>query len=165
MDKQVEFNAHGKKEYPPMHTAEHIINQAMCRLFGTGRSISAHIEKKKSRLDFRSESPMGVEEAKALEAEVNRVIAQDLPVIYLLSTRAEAEQYDVDLSRIPEDSSEAVQIVKVGDYDTCLCIGQHVEHTSQIGRVEVYSSDYAPEQKRFRVRYRLSGADPIYDEA
>lgn len=31
----------------PMHTTEHIINQTMIRLFGCGRSVSAHIERKK----------------------------------------------------------------------------------------------------------------------
>lgn len=47
------FNPHGKQEYPPMHTVEHIINGAMVKLFGTGRSLNAHIERKKSRMDFR----------------------------------------------------------------------------------------------------------------
>ncbi|MDO5016781.1 MAG: hypothetical protein Q4E10_00255 [Porphyromonas sp.] len=163
METQPQFNAHGKKEYPPMHTAEHIINRAMCRLFDTGRSINAHVERKKSRLDFRTDRPMGDAEAKALEDEVNRVIAQDLPVTYRLSTRQEAEAYDVDLSRIPEDSSEAVRIVLVGDYDSCLCIGDHVTHTLQIGRVEIYSNAYDPEQARWRIRYRLHDADPSFE--
>lgn len=164
MVEEVRFNNHDKKEYPPMHTAEHIINQAMCRLFGTGRSTKAHIEKKKSRLDFHSNKQMGSAEVEALEKEVNAVIVQDLPVTYLLSTRSEAEQYGVDISRIPADSSDAVRIVKVGNYDTCLCIGCHVEHTLQIGILEIYSHDYSPETETFRVRFRLRGADPVYDE-
>lgn len=157
-----EFNSHNKKEYPPMHTAEHIINQAMCRLFHTGRSTNAHIELKKYRLDFHAPTPLGDAEAKMLEEEVNRVIALDLPVTYVVSTRSEAEQYDVDLSRIPPDSSEAVRIVQVGDYDSCLCIGKHVEHTAQIGHVEIYSNAYYPEEHRWRVRYRLSGEETNY---
>ena len=32
------LNEHNKKEYPPMHTAEHILNQTMIRMFGCGRS-------------------------------------------------------------------------------------------------------------------------------
>lgn len=147
-----------------MHTAEHIINQAMCRLFNTGRSIGAHIEWKKSRLDFHAPTPMGDAEAKILEDEINRVIALDLPIEYLVTTRSEAEQYGVDLSRIPEDSSEAVQIVRVGDYDSCLCIGSHVERSGQIGHVEIYSHDYFPDEERWRVRYRLSGEDPKFQE-
>lgn len=32
-----------------------------------------------------------------------------------------------DMKRLPEKASETVRIVKVGDYDECLCIGQHVK--------------------------------------
>lgn len=48
-----QLNEHNKEEYPPMHTTEHILNQTMIRLFGCGRAVSAHIERKKSKLDFR----------------------------------------------------------------------------------------------------------------
>lgn len=147
-----------------MHTAEHIINRAMCRLFNTGRSVNAHVERKKSRLDFLATQPMGDKEARLLEEEVNRVIQLDLPVTYITTTRQAAEQYDVDLSRIPHDSSEAVRIVQVGDYDTCLCIGSHVAHTQQIGRVEIYSNAYDPERARWRIRYRLTESDPTYND-
>ena len=147
-----------------MHTAEHIINQAMCRLFNTGRSVNAHVERKKSRLDFLATQPMGDKEARLLEEEVNRVIQLDLPVTYITTTRQAAERYGVDLSRIPHDSSEAVRIVQVGDYDTCLCIGSHVAHTQQIGRVEIYSNAYDPERARWRIRYRLSESDPTYND-
>ena len=47
-----ELNAHNKQEYPPMHTAEHILNQTMVRMFGCPRSRNAHIEKKKSKCDY-----------------------------------------------------------------------------------------------------------------
>ena len=43
MEQTIQLNEHNKQEYPPMHTCEHIINQTMIRLFGCGRSVSAHI--------------------------------------------------------------------------------------------------------------------------
>ena len=49
---QPSLNDHNKQEYPPMHTTEHVINRTMVNLFGCGRAISAHIERKKSKLDF-----------------------------------------------------------------------------------------------------------------
>lgn len=157
------FNEHGKEEYPPMHTAEHIINGAMVKLFNTGRSLNAHIEKKKSRMDFRATRPMTDSDAKALEDEVNRVIQQDLPVTFLVTDRAGAEAHGADLRRIPEDASEALRLAKVGDYDTCLCIGDHVEKTSEIGRVEIYSHNYDEEKQRWRIRFKLEGASEQYD--
>ena len=42
----------------------------------------------------------------------------------------------VDLSKLPNDGSETLRIVRIGDYDVCACIGEHVEHTSEIGRFE-----------------------------
>ena len=57
-----------------MHTCEHIINQTMIRLFGCGRSVSAHIERKKSKLDYRLEQQPTEEDVKRLEDAVNEVI-------------------------------------------------------------------------------------------
>lgn len=158
----VQFNEHDKKEYPPMHTVEHIINGAMVRLFGTGRSVSAHVERKKSRMDFIMDKTPTEADAQALEAEVNRVLLEDLPVTFLVTDQANAVQYGVDLSRIPEDASEAVRLAMVGDYDVCLCIGDHVEHTQQCGRFILYSHAYDEEKKRWRLRFKLEGEDPIY---
>ena len=50
------LNAHNKEEYPPMHTAEHILNGTMVRLFGCPRSRNAHIERKKSKCDYLLDS-------------------------------------------------------------------------------------------------------------
>lgn len=160
----VKFNGHDKKEYPPMHTVEHIVNGAMVHLFGTGRSVSAHVERKKSRMDFVMPTPPTEENAKVLEDEVNRVISLDLPVHFLVTDQAHAEEYGVDLSRIPDDASDSVRLAMVGDYDTCLCIGDHVQHTSQCGRFILYSNAYDEERKRWRLRFKLEGEDPVYSE-
>lgn len=42
------MNAPKKEYYKPMHTAEHILNQTMIRMFGCGRSRNAHIEEKRA---------------------------------------------------------------------------------------------------------------------
>ena len=44
MEQEIQLNEHNKQEYPPMHTAEHILNQTMVRMFGCPRSKNAHIE-------------------------------------------------------------------------------------------------------------------------
>lgn len=147
-----------------MHTVEHIINGAMVKLFGTGRSVSAHVERKKSRMDFILPSPPSDADAQALEDEVNRVIEADLPVTFKVTDQANAEKYGVDLSRIPEDASDAVRLAMVGDYDVCLCIGDHVEHTAQCGRFILYSHAYEEDRQRWRLRFKLEGEDPIYAE-
>lgn len=137
-----------------MHTTEHIVNQTMIRLFHCGRSISAHIERKKSKLDYRLEACPTEEEIKELEKQVNAVIARQLPVTTEFITRTQA-QNRFDMERLPEDASETVRIVKVGDYDECLCIGTHVTNTSEIGTFKIISHDWAEENKRWRMRFKI----------
>ena len=152
MEQQPHLNDHNKQEYPPMHTTEHIINQTMIRLFGCGRSISAHIERKKSKLDYLLAACPTEEEIKKLEEAVNEVIARQLPVTTEFITQEEA-QGRFDLERLPDGASETVRVVKVGDYDECLCIGQHVENTSEIGTFKIISHDY--KDGIFRMRFKL----------
>lgn len=154
MEQEILLNDHNKQEYPPMHTCEHIINQTMIRLFDCGRSISAHIERKKSKLDYRLETCPKEEEVKKLEETVNEVIAQHLSVTTEFITQEEAKGR-FDLERLPEDASETVRVVKVGDYDECLCIGIHVANTSEIGTFKIISHDWDEENKRWRIRFKL----------
>ena len=51
MEEQI-FNTHNKEEFPPAHTAEHLLNQTMMRMFGCERSRNAHIERKKSKISY-----------------------------------------------------------------------------------------------------------------
>ena len=154
MEQTIQLNEHNKQEYPPMHTCEHIINQTMIRLFGCERSVSAHIERKKSKLDYRLTACPTEEQIKNLENAVNQIIMQHLPVTTEFITQEEAKRR-FDLNRLPEDASETVRVVKVGDYDECLCIGTHVANTSEIGTFKIISHDWDEENKRWRIRFKL----------
>lgn len=152
MDEQLSLNQHNKQEYPPMHTCEHIVNRTMVNLFGCGRAVSAHIERKKSKLDFAlPQAPTG-EEIARIEETVNEVIARHLDVTTeFISQKDAADRFD--LKRLPEDASDTVRVVKVGNYDECLCIGLHVSNTSEIGTFKIISSDY--NDGIFRMRFKL----------
>lgn len=148
------LNEHNKEEYPPMHTCEHIVNQTMIRLFGCGRSVTAHIERKKSKLDYQLAACPTEEEVKRLEESVNEVIARHLPVTTEFITQEEA-QGRFDLKRLPDNASETVRVVNVGDYDSCLCIGIHVGNTSEIGTFKIISHDWDEAAHRWRMRFKL----------
>ncbi len=135
-----------------MHTTEHILNQTMVRMFGCGRSVNAHIERKKSKCDYiMSQAPTDQQIAEITQ-KVNDVIEMKLPVYEQLMSRSEAASI-VDLSKLPEDASDTLRVIRVGDYDACACIGQHVQNTSEIGRFEIVSHDF--ENGRWRVRFKL----------
>ena len=152
MEQQPQLNDHNKQEYPPMHTAEHILNQTMVRVFGCERSKNAHIERKKSKCDYNLATEPGAEKITEIEQLVNEVIERHLPVTVEFVTRDQVPEC-VDLSKLPEDASVTLRIVKVGDYDTCACIGQHVNNTSEIGKFKIISTDY--ENHRLRIRFKL----------
>lgn len=154
MEQQIEINAHNKQEFPPMHTCEHIVNQTMIRLFHCGRSVSAHIERKKSKLDYLLPQAPTPEQITELEQKVNEVIAQHLPVTTEYIRQQEA-MGRFDLQRLPDGASDTVRIVKIGDYDECLCIGTHVENTSEIGLFKIISSDWNEDTHIWRMRFKL----------
>jgi alanyl-tRNA synthetase len=139
-----------RKDYnAPMHTAEHILNRTMDRLFGCGRSFNAHIEKKKSKCDYRLPRPITPVELETIAAAVNRVIADDLPVTERMVTRADAEAL-VFTGKLPADTGDAIRIISVGDYDHCPCIGRHVGSTGEIGDFRIVSADHADGVLRIR---------------
>lgn len=146
------LNEHNKEEYPPMHTAEHILNATMVRLFGCPRSKNAHIERKKSKCDYLLPAAPTPEQVDQIEAQVNEVIGRHLPVTIEFVPRAEAAGL-VDLSKLPEDVSDTLRIVRVGDYDACACIGAHVANTAEIGTFKILSHDFA--DGRWRVRWKV----------
>ena len=148
----MELNEHNKQEYPPMHTTEHILNKTMVQIFACPRSKNTHIERKKSKADYLLSQAPTDEQVRAIEAKVNEVINQNLPVTEEFMPISEAAQL-VDLSKLPENVSETLRVVRVGDYDVCACIGSHVENTSEIGRFQIINHDFA--DGRWRVRFKL----------
>ena len=152
METEPILNAHNKEEYPPVHTTEHILNQTMVRMFGCPRSKNAHIEKKKSKCDYNLSEEPSEEKLQEVERRVNEVIDQHLPVTIEFMPKEKASEI-VDLSKLPDDASETLRIVRVGDYDACACIGAHVANTSEIGHFHIISHDYA--DGHLRLRFKL----------
>lgn len=139
--KSPEINLHNKEEYPPMHTAEHLLNGEIARRYNCGRAFSSHIERKKSKLDYYLPTPLTDEEIKSLQDYINSIINEDIEVSEEYITQKEARKR-FDMSRLPENASETVRVIKVGNYDECLCAGSHVKRTSEIGNFRITSTRY-----------------------
>ncbi len=136
---------------PKMHTTEHILNQTMVRLFKTKRCFNAHIEKKKSKCDYRFDRFLTAEEILELEKKVNEIIQADLPITFETMPAEQAKKlYN---SHAPEGEDD-LRIVRIGDYDAIPCIGKHVNSTKEIGRFKIISSDY--NEGVLRIRYKLN---------
>ena len=148
------LNEHHKEEFPPAHTAEHLLNQLMVRMFGCERSRNAHIERKKSKMTFVIDHKPSRQEEKAIEAEMNRLIEEDMPVTYEFVDRDHIPA-DVKLDRLPEDASETLRLVRIGDYDVCPCIGKHVRSTAQIGKFVMLGTNWDEASHSLRIRFKI----------
>lgn len=135
-----------------MHTAEHLLNQAMVRMFGCRRAFSSHIEKKKSKCDYKFLRGLTAGETAELEKRVNEAVRADLPIAEKFVSRAEAAE-KLDLGRLPEEAGDKLRVVTVGDYDACPCIGPHVKSTAEIGVFRLASSSF--ENGVLRIRFKL----------
>ena len=147
------LNAHNKEEFPPAHTAEHLLNQTMGRMFGCERSRNSHIERKKSKINFLIDRPLTQEEVADIERRINALIQADLPVTYEFVTRDNIPA-GVTLAKLPDNASDTLRIVRIGDYDICACLGTHVKSTREIGNFRITSTSF--NEGSFRIVYKVA---------
>lgn len=141
-----------KQTDPRMHTAEHILNQTMDKMFKCGRCFNAHIEKKKSKCDYRFDRELTRQELAEIQTRVNQVIADDLPVTVEHVSRSEAlRKYNTE--KLPENTGDTLRIIHIGDYDACPCIGTHVNSTGELGGFKITSASF--DHDILRIRFKL----------
>ena len=157
------------KEYnEPMHTAEHVLNQTMVRMFSCGRCFSSHLNSGKSKCDYHFSRPLTDDEALKLEEAVNTVLHQNLEVQERMIPYAEAKhlanlgKLPADVAaRVADDESLPVRLVFIGDYDICPCIGAHVQNTQESGTFHLLSHSFTPAADAsqpgvLRLRFKIS---------
>ena len=141
-----------KQYHPQMHSAEHILNQTMVRMFGCERSFSNHIEKKKSKCDYHFSRDITQNEINELENKVNEIIQNNLDVVEEFYSKADAEK-SFNLSNLPEEAGDTIRVIKIGDYDACPCSGLHVSNTKEIGIFKLISTSF--DEGVLRIRFKL----------
>ena len=146
------LNSHNKLEYEPAHSCEHLLNASMVKNFGCPRSRKDDREKKKSKCDYILETEPTPDQVAQIEAIVNEEISKHHEVTIEFMPREQAAAI-VDLSKLPEDASDTLRIVRIGDYDACACIGAHVKNTSEIGTFKIISHSYA--EGIWRLRWKV----------
>ena len=148
----MEYNLNPKDYYPRMHSAEHLLNGTMNKIFLKGRAFSAHIEKKKSKCDYHFDRNLTSEEIQSIEEKINSVISDNLKVTEEFLQRDTAET-EFNLKRLPDEAGTVIRIVRIGDYDACPCSGTHVVSTNEIGGFKIISTSF--ENNILRIRFKL----------
>ena len=120
------------------HTASHILAQAVKRLFPETKLAIGPSIKDGFYYDFDKEGGFSNEDIAALEAEMKKIVKENLKLERFTLPRAEAiklmqeknEPYKVELIEdLPED--EELSFFKQGEY-VDLCAGPHVTYTSAV---------------------------------
>ena len=61
----------------------------------------------------------------------------------------------VKIDRLPDDASETLRLVRIGDYDVCPCIGKHVRSTAQIGKFVLLGTNWDEHAHSLRIRFKI----------
>ncbi|MCD4792623.1 MAG: hypothetical protein K8R54_05270 [Bacteroidales bacterium] len=141
-----------KDYYAPMHTAEHILNRTMVNMFACERSENCHIERKKSKCDFKLNKKPNEEEIKQLESKIKEVIIKEYDITEKFISFDEADKI-FKLKRITKEQNPKVRIISIGDYDDCPCIGKHISNTREILNFKITTTSY--DNGVFRVRFKV----------
>ena len=89
-----------------------------------------------------------------MERRMNELIEEDLPVTCELVDRYNLPE-GIDLSRLPDDYSSVIRLVRIGHFDLCPCVGKHVRSTGQIGRFVVLGTTWDETARSFRIRFKI----------
>ena len=127
--------AEGKHAY--WHTTSHIMAQAVMRLYpGTKFSIGPAIENG-FYYDFDMEQPLSTEDLPKIEAEMKKIIKEDLPLERFALPAEKAKElmagqpYKEELIEEHAGKGEDISFYKQGDF-TDLCAGPHLDSTGRV---------------------------------
>lgn len=140
-----ESSLDGKKAY--WHTTSHIMAQAVQRLFpGVKFAIGPSIDNG-FYYDFDVEQPFTDDDKEKIEAEMKKIIKENLPIERFSLPKQEAlklmkdQPYKQELINDLKDDEE-ISFYKQGDF-TDLCAGPHLENTGKVKTIKILSSSGA----------------------
>jgi len=119
------------------HTATHILNQALRNIISKDiRQKGSNITSERLRFDFNFDRKLTAEEIKAIETEVNKVISQKLLVTKESMSFEKAKESGAQ-AEFGTKYPEIVFVYSVGNYSKEMCMGPHVENTSELGHFKI----------------------------
>ena len=126
------------------HSASHILAQAVKRLFPEAKLTIGPAIDNGFYYDFDIETPLSREDLDNLEAEMKKIVKENLKIERFELPRAEAlelmkyEPYKVELiNELPD--GETISFYKQGEF-TDLCAGPHMNYTSKVKAFKLLSA-------------------------
>jgi threonyl-tRNA synthetase len=147
---QIDASKHNSDQlYKIRHSAEHVLTQAMLRLYGNDKFFMAMGPATDDGFYFDFEAlndfKITEEDFPKIEAEMAKIIKENLPIVRQEITLDQAKvlfknnPYKLEWLNSIEDRNEVISIYKTGEDFTDLCAGPHVESTNEIKAFKLLS--------------------------
>lgn len=129
------------KETVKLHTATHLLNEALRRVLGKDiTQKGSNITQERLRFDFNFDRKLTDQEIMYVEDLVNGQIKKAAPVKRIETTLDEAIKMGSQ-AVFEEKYGEKVSVYSIGDFSTELCSGPHVKNTRELGRFKIIKEE------------------------
>ncbi len=136
-DAEAEVDVVRRRSISRAHTATHMVHQALRDELGdTATQAGSENSPGRLRFDFRSQQAVPVSAMGEIEARINDVLLDDLPVTADVMAIDDARRLGA-MALFGEKYGERVRVVSIGEWSRELCIGTHTPRVGQIGVVKL----------------------------
>ncbi len=142
------------------HTAVHVLKGAVQRILGAKWTVSVFVSGTHGRLTVQFDRKPTAEEVARIEQVSNSKISEGAEVVEFEMEKDEAEGHfgDAIYDLFPVPSSVTrLRIVRIPDWNINCCIENHVDNTSQVGRIKLSSPKFRNSRKELELGFDLVG--------
>ncbi len=134
---QAEVDVERRRAISRAHTATHMVHRAIREALGdTATQAGSQNSPGRFRFDFNALQAVPGSVLADVEAQVNTLLVDDLPVTAEVMTQAQAREIGA-MALFGEKYGDAVRVVSVGDWARELCGGTHAQRSGQLGLVKL----------------------------
>ncbi|AXX73789.1 alanine--tRNA ligase [Limosilactobacillus reuteri] len=121
------------------HTATHLLDQALRNVLGGHtQQAGSLVEEHYLRFDFNHFGQVTAEDLKKVENMVNEQIWKEIPVKTVETDIDSAKEMGA-IALFSDKYGDKVRVVKIGDFNTEFCGGDHVKNTNELGLFKIIS--------------------------
>ena len=121
------------------HTATHLLDQALRNVLGGHtQQAGSLVEEHYLRFDFNHFGEVTAEDLKKVENMVNEQIWKEIPVKTVETDIDSAKEMGA-IALFSDKYGDKVRVVKIGDFNTEFCGGDHVKNTNELGLFKIVS--------------------------
>jgi alanyl-tRNA synthetase len=132
-----EVDIERRKSISRAHTGTHMVHKAIREALGdTATQAGSENAPGRFRFDFNAQSAVPKSVLRDVEAKVNALLLDDLPVTAEVMTQQQARDAGA-MALFGEKYGDAVRVISVGDWARELCGGTHAQRSGQLGVVKL----------------------------